>query len=55
MIEKRFTQQEVHDILEEILKEYIQHFVNGKMTFGEFAIIENLVIKIQMGLKEFEE
>lgn len=55
MTDKRFTQQEVHDILEKILKEYIQHFVNDKMTFSEFAIIENLVIKIQMGLKEFEE
>lgn len=55
MTEKRFTEQEVRDILEKALKEYIQHFVDGKMSFGEFAIIENLVIKIQMGLKELKE
>ena len=55
MTEKRFTQQEVHDILENVVKEYLQHFVDGKMTFSEFAIIENLVIKIQISLKEFEE
>ena len=55
MTEKRFTEQEVRDILETALKEYIQHFVDGRMTFGEFAIIENLVIKIQLGFKELEE
>lgn len=55
MTEKRFTEREICDILEEVIGEYIQHFINGKMTFGEFAIIENLVIKIQNGFKEYEE
>lgn len=55
MTDKVFTEQEVHDVLEEALKEYIQHFVDNKMTFGEFAIIENLVIKIQMGFKELKK
>lgn len=55
MTEKRFTEQEVRDILEKALKEYIQYFVDGRMTFGEFAIIENLVIKIQRGFKELEK
>lgn len=55
MTEKRFTQQEVNNILEEVLQEYIQHFINDKMTFSEFVIIENLVIKIQMGFKELEK
>ncbi len=55
MTEKQFTEQEIRDILEKSLKEYIQHFVDGRMTFGEFAIIENLVLKIQMGFKELKE
>ena len=55
MTDKRFTEKEVHDILEKAINEYLKHFIDGRMTFGEFAIIENLVIKIQLGFKELEE
>ena len=55
MTDKVFTEQEVRNILEEVLKQYIQYFNDGRMTFVEFAIIENLVIKIQLGFKELEE
>ena len=55
MTEKMFTEREISDVMEEVIREYIQHFVDGRMTFSEFAIIENLVIKIQNGFKELEE
>ena len=55
MTKKTFTEREISDVMENAIKEYIQHFVDGRMTFSEFALIENLVIKIQNGFKELEK
>ena len=55
MTEKLFTEREITYVMEEAIREYLQHFVDGRMTFSEFALIENLVIKIQNGFKELEE
>lgn len=55
MTEKVFTEQEITDVVEEAIRGYIQHFIDGRMTFSEFALLENLVFKIQNGLKELEE
>lgn len=55
MTEKRFTEKEVSDVLGEVIGEYIDYFITGKMTFGEFAIVENLMTKIQNGFKELGE
>ena len=55
MTEKVFTEQEITDVMEEAIREYIQHFVDGRMSFGEFALIENLVIKIQNGFKALDK
>lgn len=48
--EEYFT--EVCEIIDEAIDGYMNIFQAGKMSFSEFAILENVLIKIQEGLRK---
>lgn len=52
MSEKRLTHRQVLDLIEEVYKDYFGIFQDDKMEFKDFAILENVLIKIQEKLKE---
>lgn len=52
MIEKRLTHRQVLDLIEEVYQDYLNIFQDNKMEFRDFAILENVLIKIQEKLKE---
>ena len=52
---KKFSYKQLDDLSTEIFEEYLQHYQNGKMSFGELVIIENIVIKFQNGLRDLDE
>ena len=54
--EKKLSKTEIEEILSPIFKDYFRHYTAKLMSFHEFAIIENLMMKIQWKLTEkFEE
>lgn len=55
MTEKRFTEKEIINAIEEVTKDYITLFQNDKMSYSEFALIENVVIKLQVKFRELVE
>lgn len=52
MSEKRLTHRQVLDLIEEVYTDYFRIFQDDKMEFKDFAILENVLIKIQEKLKE---
>lgn len=52
MTEKRLTYRQVLDLIEEVYSDYFKIFQNDKMEFRDFAILENVLIKIQEKFKE---
>ena len=52
MTEIQFSEKEISHIFEEVVGDYLKHYQADKMTFSEFAIIENFLIKCQMKFKE---
>lgn len=55
MTEITFTEMEISEILDDVFKSYLQHYQASKMSFYEFAIIDNLVMKLQMEFKRVYE
>ena len=49
---KQLTHRQVLDLIEEVYQDYFIIFQNDKMEFRDFAILENVLIKIQEKLKE---
>lgn len=52
MTGKQLTYRQVLDLIEEVYKDYFRIFQDDKMEFKDFAILENVLIKIQEKLKE---
>lgn len=54
--EKRAFKQEyfteVCEVIDEAIDGYMNIFQAGKMSFSEFTILENVLIKIQEGLRK---
>ena len=50
--EEVFTVKECNDIIDSVFTAYIMYFQDGRMTAQEFALVENILIKIQNGFKE---
>lgn len=55
MTEKQFTEKEISNAIEEVIKDYVILFQNDKMNYTEFALIENVVIKLQGKFRELVE
>lgn len=45
---KTFTQEEINEMTNILYMQYIKFLKADKMEYHEFAIIENVLIKIQM-------
>ena len=52
MTEKRLTHKQVLNLIIEVYQDYVKLFQNDKIEFRDFAILENVLIKIQEKLKE---
>lgn len=50
MEEKVFTKKEIHDTLKKVVNNYLKHYQSGKMNFSEFAIIDNLIMRLEFEL-----
>lgn len=50
--EEVFTLKECNDVIDNVFTAYIMYFQDGRMTAQEFALVENILIKIQNGFKE---
>lgn len=55
MTEITFTEKEISEILNDVFKSYLQHYQANKMSFCEFVIIDNLLMKLQMEFKQVYE
>lgn len=51
MSEITFTKKEISKILDDVFGSYIQHYQSDKMSFQDFVIIDNLVMKLQIEFK----
>lgn len=52
MTGKIFTKEQLDEITDRILKNYLQALSNGKMSMLEYTLVENVIIKINVGLYE---
>lgn len=43
---------ELQEIIQTIFTDYIAHYQANKMTFTEFAIIENILVKLDLELSK---
>ena len=48
MTEKRFTETEINTKTNELMITYAKHYRDGKMSFAEFTLIENVIMKVQL-------
>lgn len=46
------TYRQIMDLIEEVYSDYFRMFRDDRMEFRDFAILENVLIKIQEKLKE---
>ena len=54
--EKIFSQKDIEKIVDRVYKGYLNIFYANKMNFTEFAILENVLIRLQEEIrKEMEE
>ena len=54
MTEKRFTRKEISIVMSDVFNKYIKLFQTGDMTFSEYAIIENLGMKLANKFDEYD-
>lgn len=48
MTEKRFTETEINTKTNELMITYPKHYSDGKMSFAEFTLIENVIMRVQL-------
>ena len=44
-----YTQEEINDITNLIYAEYYNYFKDGKMSFADMTLVENVIMKILSG------
>lgn len=54
MSKKKYTAEEFGEIIQAALQGYTNWLQAGKMTFTEFVIFENVLLKIEEALKDLE-
>ena len=52
MSEKTFTLEEINETTNEIFLGYFEHYKADRMSFSEYTLVENLIMKIQYSFKE---
>lgn len=53
--DKTITYRELDKIINEVLKGYLNMLKAGNMSFSEFAILENVLLKINEGIEQKRE
>lgn len=48
MTEKRFSSEEINDKTNELAELYFKHYRDGKMSFAELTLVENVIIRVQL-------
>ena len=48
MTEKRFSSEEINDKTNELVELYFKHYRDGKMSFAEFTLVENVIMRVQL-------
>ncbi len=54
MTERTFTQSEINEITNKIYLQYIKFFKTNNMEYKDLALIENVILKIQIMVDEKE-
>lgn len=52
MSDKRFTLEEIYEITNEIYIAYSKLFKNNQISFHEYTIIENTIMRIQTAFEQ---
>jgi len=52
MTEKQFTMEEIYTNTNKLFISYAKLFKNGQISFAEYTLIENIIMKIQAGFEE---
>lgn len=48
MTEKTFSETEINSKTNELMMAYAKHYSDGKMSFAEFTLIENVIMRVQL-------
>ena len=54
MTAKRFTQSEINEITNKVYLQYVEFFKTNNMEYKDLALIENVIMKIQIMVDEME-
>ena len=54
MTVKRFTQSEINEITNKVYLQYVEFFKTNNMEYKDLALIENVIMKIQIMVDETE-
>lgn len=49
-----YTQEKINEITNLIYASYYNHFKNGRMSFADITLVENVIIKVQNGFDDNE-
>jgi len=52
LFDRTITYRELSKLMNDVLSGYMNMLSAGQMSFGELAILENVLLKLDMGLKE---
>lgn len=52
MTEKQFTMEEIYTTTNELLISYAYLFKNGQISFAEYTLVENTIMRIQACFEE---
>lgn len=52
MTEKTFTSKEINKKTQEYFKQYMELYMDDKMSFAEFTLIKSIIMEIQAKFEE---
>ena len=55
MTKKQFTIEEIYELTNKFYLIYTRLFANQQITFHEFTIIENTIMKLQQSFKDVDK
>lgn len=54
MTAKQFTQSEINEITNKVYLQYVEFFKTNNMEYKDLALIENVIMKIQIMVDKME-
>lgn len=49
-----YTQEKINEVTNLIYANYFSYFKNGRMSFADITLVENVIIKVQNGFDDNE-